>query len=177
MELNLQPILENKIVALYPLVKADFNELYKVASDPKIWIQHPNKDRWQRDVFKHFFDEAIIGNGAYKILFKPTGKIVGSTRFYGYNELEKSVSIGYTFLSTYYWGKGINHMIKVMMLDYIFQFVSRVYFHIGAENIRSQKAISRLGVKKIGENVLKKGETFSKINYIYSIEKSQWTSK
>lgn len=174
MNFDIQPVLENNKVTLYPLQENDFEALYAVASDPRIWEQHPNKDRWKKDVFRTFFDGAIQSKGAFKIIDKSTGNIAGSTRIYDYNEQENSVMIGYTFFATEYWGKGINSSVKKLMLDYLFQFVSRVYFQIGADNIRSQIAIGRIGAEKIGEQEIAYFGELSKLNYIYSIEKEEW---
>lgn len=174
MTINVQPILENERTVLYPLQEMDFCELYMTASDPKIWAQHPNKDRWKKDVFKIFFTGAMQSKGAFKIVDKATGDTIGSTRFYDYNEQENSIFIGYTFYAANYWGKGINHSVKTTMLGYIFQFVSKVYFHIGADNIRSQIAISRINAEKISEQeVTYFGET-TKLNYVYEISKEKW---
>jgi N-acetyltransferase len=60
------------------------------------------------------------------------------------------------------------------MLDYIFQFVSKVYFHIGADNIRSQIAISRIGAKKIAEQEVIYYSESPKLNYVYEISKEKW---
>lgn len=174
MKFNIQPILENEKIILYPLKEEDFEGLYSVASDPKIWEQHPNKDRWKKKVFRIFFEGAIQSKGAFKIIEKSTGKITGSTRIYNYNEKENSILIGYTFYDKEYWGKGINHAIKTMMLDYLFNYVSQVGFHVGAENKRSQIAISRLGAKKVAEQEIAYfGET-AKLNFIYNLSKDEW---
>jgi N-acetyltransferase len=174
MNFNTQPILENEKVNLYPLQEKDFEALYSVASDPKIWEQHPNKDRWKKDVFRIFFEGAMQSKGAFKIVDKATGNVIGSTRIYDYNEQENSIFIGYTFYATSYWGKGINHSVKALMLDYLFQFVSHVYFQIGAENIRSQIAICRLGAKKIAEQEVAYFGESPKLNFVYRIEKEEW---
>lgn len=171
---NMQPVLENEQIALYPLQEGDFEDLYAVASDPKIWEQHPNKDRWRKDVFKIFFDGAIQSKGAFKIIGKTTGDIIGSTRIYDYNGQESSLLIGYTFYGTAYWGKGINHAVKTMMLDYVFQFISKVYFHIGAGNIRSQIAIGRLGATKVAEQEVTYFGEAPKLNFVYEITKENW---
>lgn len=60
-------------------------------------------------------------------------------------------------------------MAKTLMLDYIFEFVNRVYFHIGAENIRSQTAISRLGGVKIGEQEVTYFGEIPKLNFVYEM--------
>lgn len=174
MPINIQPLLENEKVILYPLQDMDFEGLYLTASDPKIWEQHPNKNRWKKEVFKNFFDGAMQSKGAFKIVDKSTGNIIGSTRFYDYNEQENSILIGYTFYSLACWGKGINLAVKTIMLDYIFQFVEKVNFHIGANNVRSQIAIGRLGTTKIEEQEITYFGEEPKLNYVYSLKKEDW---
>ncbi|WP_370626055.1 GNAT family N-acetyltransferase [Apibacter sp. ESL0404] len=60
---------------------------------------------------------------------------MGSTRFYDYSENDKSIVIGYTFIAVKYWRTGINSSIKKLMIDYIFQYVDKIYFHIGSTNL------------------------------------------
>lgn len=177
MNFSIQSIIENNKIVLHPLQEEDFKVLYNVASDPKIWEQHPNKDRWKKEVFTSFFEGAIQSKGAFKIIDKTNNSVIGSTRFYDFNPAENSILIGYTFYATQYWGKGINHTVKIMMLDYIFQFVTTVYFHIGANNIRSQIAINRLGTTKIAEQEVAYFGEPSKLNYVYSLTKVEWLSK
>ena len=171
MEFNIQPVLGNDRVMLYPLQEEDFEDLYAVASDPKIWEQHPNKDRWKRDVFKTFFEGALQSKGAFKIIDKASGKVIGSTRLYDYDEQGNSIFIGYTFYATQYWGTGINHAVKKLMLEYVFTFVSKVYFHIGANNLRSQISISRLGAEKIAEQEVEYFGEASRLNFVYEIKR------
>lgn len=174
MQPDIQPILENKKVILFPLAERDFDDLYRAASDPAVWEQHPNPDRWRLEVFRTYFNGAIESKGAFKIVDKVTGEVIGSTRYYDYNEEESSILIGYTFLAAKYWGKGYNHAVKNSMLDYIFQFVSKVYFHIGAQNLRSQIAIGRIGAEKCGElDVNYYGEA-SRLNFVYEISREKW---
>jgi len=177
MSFNIQPTLENETAILLPLQEEDFDALYYVASDPKIWEQHPNKDRWQKEVFQNFFNGAIQSKGAFKIIDKTTGNVIGSTRFYDHNPDTNSILIGYTFYAVSSWGKGINLSVKAMMLDYIFQFVNTVHFHIGSGNVRSQIAISRIGAIKISEQeVTYFGET-PKQNFVYELGKKQWLER
>jgi RimJ/RimL family protein N-acetyltransferase len=171
---NTQPVLENQQALLLPLQESDFTALYAAASDPKVWEQHPNKDRWQQDVFQTFFEGAMQSHGAFKIIAKETNEVAGSTRFYGYDQQQDSIHIGYTFYATRYWGKGLNHAVKGLMLNYIFQFVSQVIFHIGAENVRSQIAIGRLGAEKIAEQELAYFGEAPKLNFVYALSKDKW---
>ena len=169
--MNTQHPLENETVLLKPLLQDDFEELYALASDPLVWEQHPNRDRWKREVFQNYFDGAMQSGGAFKVVERSTGKTIGCTRFYDYDEKTKSIFIGYTFFGRDYWGRGFNPETKKLMLDYIFQYVDKVYFHIGAVNRRSQIAIERLGAKKVRElEVAYYGEE-EKLNYEYCIGK------
>ena len=169
--MNIQATLENENVKLVPLNPNDFEELFSVASDPKIWEQHPNKDRYQRELFEKFFQGAIESKGAFKIMDKSSNEVAGSTRFYDYNPKENSIFIGYTFYATKFWGSKLNPQVKKLMLDYIFQFVDKVNFHVGKDNIRSQKAMEKLGAKKVDEvNVAYFGEP-EKLNVVFEIDK------
>ncbi len=171
---SIQTPLENDKVRLYPLQETDFEPLFALASDPKVWEQHPNKDRWKEDVFRIFFDGAMQSKGAFKIVDKVTGAVAGCTRFYDYDEKENTILIGYTFYAVPFWGTGINPSVKKLMMDYAFQYVDAIDFHIGATNYRSQIAISRLGVTKIAEeNIAYHGET-PKLNFIYRVRKQDW---
>ncbi len=174
MAFNTQPVLETDTVILYPLRSEDFEALYQTAADPKIWEQHPNKDRWRKEVFKTFFDGAMASKGAFKIVDKNTNDIIGSTRFYDYDATNNNIFIGYTFYATAYWGKGINKNVKKIMLAYAFEEVQEVLFHIGAQNLRSQIAIERIGAKKIGEEVVAYFGEPTRQNFVYSITKDDW---
>ncbi|QBQ41049.1 N-acetyltransferase [Sphingobacterium psychroaquaticum] len=177
MDFNKQPTLTGNKVVLEPLLADDFESLYAVASDPLIWEQHPNKDRWQASVFRNFFTGALASNGAFKVLDKDSGAVLGSSRFYNYDEETDSIFIGYTFYGLKSWGKGINQEVKTLMLNYAFRFVSAVYFHVGAENKRSQIAMERLSAKKIKEEVVAYFGEASRLNFVYQIEKEDWENR
>ena len=172
--MNIQPTLENENVKLVPLTQNDFEELFSVASNPLVWEQHPNKDRYKREVFENFFTGAMESGGAFKIIDKKSNEIAGSTRFYDYSPEDNSIFIGYTFYGTKFWGSKLNPQVKKLVLDYIFQFVDKVNFHVGKDNIRSQKAMEKLGAKKVDEvNVAYFGEP-EKLNVVFEIKKENY---
>ncbi|MEE1945956.1 GNAT family N-acetyltransferase [Pedobacter sp. KR3-3] len=175
MSFNLQPTtLADKLIRLVPLKEEDFEALYAVASDPLIWEQHPNKDRYKREVFQNFFQGAIESKGAFIVYEQASGQVVGSSRYYDFDETNNSVTVGYTFIGRDYWGKGHNKALKKLMFDYAFQFVDHITLHIGATNFRSQKAIEKLGAKKIDEiEVAYYGEPV-KLNFVYQVAKKDW---
>lgn len=168
---SIQPILENDRVLLQPLQQDDFEALYEVASDPAIWEQHPNKDRWQKDVFRTYFEGALASGGAFIITDKQTGAIAGSTRYYQYNAEDNSIMVGYTFYATRFWGTGINTVVKHLMLNYIFRYVSKVILHVGALNKRSQIAVERIGAVKTGEETVTYYGEAPRLNFVYEIQK------
>lgn len=176
MKFNIQPLLENDKIILKPLQKLDFDVLYAVASDKKIWEQHPKKDRWQKIEFQKFFEDAIVSQGAFKIIDKASNATIGSSRFYQYNFEKDSIFIGYTFYNVASWGTGINSVVKKLMLDYIFQYVSTVLFHVGKANIRSQIAVIRLGCTKMEDNEANNFGALNDLNYTYKLNKETWTS-
>lgn len=177
MNFSIQPVLENERVLLLPLQQSDFEAVYAVAADPAVWAQHPSKDRWKREVFQVFFEGAMASGGAFKIMDKTTGQVAGCTRFYDYNADDNSILIGYTFYGTAWWGKGFNPAVKALMLDYIFQFVDRVYLHVGSNNIRSQIAVGRIGGVKVAEQEVAYFGELPKLNFVYAIDKSSKQGK
>lgn len=172
--INWQPNhLENELVKLIPLAEADFEILYQVASDPLLWEQHPKKNRYKREVFIRFFEHAISRKSAFLIAEKGTKKIIGSTGYYDYNSDDSSIIVGYTFLARQYWGGTYNIASKKLLLDYAFEYVNKVYFHIGAFNTRSQIAIARIGARKMRTFTTEDKGT----EYEYLIERNDWQYK
>jgi N-acetyltransferase len=145
MSFDLQPKLKGELIELRPLAPEDWDDLFAVASDPLIWEQHPESDRYKAEVFRVFFREALESGGAFVIVDKKSQQIIGSTRFYGYDPEKSEIEIGWTFLARKYWGGRYNRELKQLMLNHAFQFVENVIFYVGENNIRSQKATEKVG--------------------------------
>jgi len=145
--MNLQPELEDELIILKPLRDEDFNSLYEVAKDPLIWEQHPCSDRYKKEVYEEFFMDSVKSKGALKIIEKSSGKVIGSTRFERIINSDNAIEIGWSFLSRDRWGGKYNRAMKKLMIDYALQHVDHVIFYVGKENIRSQKAVEKLGGK------------------------------
>ena len=170
--MNLQPTdLKNNLVWLEPLKQAHFEELYLVASDPLIWEQHPNPDRYKLDAFTNYFKGAMESGGAFIIRDTLSGKALGSSRYCAYDAANKEIQIGYTFFARSCWGKSINKEVKTLMLNHAFNYVDKVAFYIGANNIRSQKAMERIGGIKIREEVVAYFGEPDRLNFRYEINK------
>jgi RimJ/RimL family protein N-acetyltransferase len=150
MPFDLQPILEGKLLELRPLRAEDFPDLYNVASDPLVWAQHPAKDRYLEDVFKLFFRDAMESGGALVALDSADGRVIGSSRFHGYDEEKSEIEIGWTFLARSHWGGHYNGEMKQLMLRHAFKFVERVIFLVGPQNLRSRRAVEKIGGVHVG---------------------------
>jgi RimJ/RimL family protein N-acetyltransferase len=145
MPFDLQPTLRGSLVELRPLRPDDWPALYAVASDPLIWEQHPEQDRYTEPVFREFFRKALASGGAFVAIDVQNGEVIGSSRYHGYDEEKSEIEIGWTFLARAYWGGRYNGEMKLLMLRHAFQFVDSVIFLIGPENIRSRRAVEKIG--------------------------------
>jgi RimJ/RimL family protein N-acetyltransferase len=143
--IDLQPTLQGPTLTLRPLQPDDFEALYAAASDPLIWEQNPQPTRYQRDVFRKVFESGIESKGAFAVIDSSSGTIIGTSRYYDWEPNKREVAIGYTFLARSYWGGKTNGEMKKLMLDHIFQYADTVWFHIGADNWRSRKALEKIG--------------------------------
>jgi RimJ/RimL family protein N-acetyltransferase len=173
MPVNLQPHLTGELIELRPLRPEDWDHLFAVASDPFIWEQHPESDRYKEDVFRIFFREALESGGAFVVIDAKTKHIIGSTRFHGYDPEKSEVEIGWTFLARKYWGGRYNRAMKQLMLAHAFKFVENVVFYVGENNIRSQKATEKIGAIKNGMVKKVYGNRPPSLNVRYVISKLQ----
>ena len=147
MEFDLQPWLRGTLIELRPLAPGDFDALFAAARDPLIWEQHPETNRYEPEVFQKYFDGAIDSKGAFAVIDLESGRIIGSTRYCNLKAAEGEVEIGWTFLERAYWGGNYNGEMKSLMLAHAFRFVDRVVFVVGENNLRSQKALHKIGAR------------------------------
>lgn len=172
---HLPLLLEDSLLRLVPLEVSDFEELYTIASDPLIWVQHPFTNRYKKEVFKNYFDDSIneAKRAAFKIVLKSSNKIIGATSYYDYRAAESRVAIGFTFLGRAYWGGHYNKPSKRLLIEHAFRFVDNIYFDIGSENIRSQNAI--LGKGAVKQRIYIWEEDGVSTQYFeYLIQKKDW---
>jgi N-acetyltransferase len=148
--LNRQPILVGEFVEARPLRADDFDELYQVAADPLLWEQHPEPDRWRREVFRAYFEDHLASGGALAIVDRATGALIGATRYDNLDAGQREVEIGWTFLARPYWGGTYNADLKRVMLEHAFHAVDTVVFLVGEENLRSRRAVEKLGAVETG---------------------------
>src|SRR5712664_71459 len=93
-DFELKPHLVGELIEVRPLQPEDWENLFAVASDPLIWEQHPANDRYQEEVFKEFFREALESGGAFVVIDRQTQKMIGSSRYFGFDPGKKEIEIG-----------------------------------------------------------------------------------
>ena len=160
-----QPTLRGDLLELRPLRTDDFDALFAVAADPLIWEQHPDSDRYQEGVFRAFFADALASGGALVAIDRSDGRVIGSSRFHGYDPAAGVVEIGWTFLARSHWGGRWNGEMKRLMLTHAFRFVDAVVFVVHEHNLRSQRAVEKIGGVRVGTRAERTGRT----SFVYRI--------
>jgi len=174
---NRQPTLGGERLLLRPLREDDWLALYAVAADPQVWAGHPSHDRWQKPVFRAFFDDALAKGGALAVIAKDTGEIIGSSRFQGYDPADGGVvEIGWTFLARRHWGAGFNAEMKRLMLEHAFLSVRCVLFRVGADNVISRKAMTNIGGRLTGETWVEERVGRSVGHVMFEIDRDSFAS-
>jgi N-acetyltransferase len=174
MSFDLQPILKGELLELRPLRTEDFDDLYAVASDPLIWEQHPARDRYQAAVFQAFFRGAMESGGAFVVRDSKDGQAIGSSRYHAYDEAKSEIEIGYTFLARSHWGGVYNREMKQLMLRHAFRFVNSVVLVVGPRNLRSQRAVEKIGGVRAGT---RRDEARGYDNFVYQIAASSFAKQ
>src|SRR6266481_9372539 len=148
---DFQPTLTGPTVIVRPVVADDWTELFAAGADPEIWKVHPRSNRYTEPAFRQYFDSAVASNMAFVFVDRSTNRLIGSSRYYGYDGERSEVEIGWTFIARSHWGGKTNREVKRLMLDHAFTFVDTVIFWVGEKNWRSQGAMAKIGgVKRSG---------------------------
>lgn len=173
---ELQPHLVGDLLELRPLRPEDWEALFRVASDPMIWEQHPARDRYKEDVFQAFFQEALDSGGALAAIDRKTGKIIGSSRYFGHEPEKSEIEIGWTFLARSYWGGEYNGEMKRLMVDHALRFVESVVFLVGPENFRSRRALEKIGAVLAGRRTRTGQHGHAVESVVYQLKRPAATS-
>jgi RimJ/RimL family protein N-acetyltransferase len=170
---DFQPTLVGPTVTVRPIAAADWTELFAVGSDPEIWKVHPVRDRHTEAGFRKFFDGAVASKTGFVFVDRATGRLIGSSRYFGYEPALSEIEIGWTFLARSHWGGAANREVKRLMLDHAFTFVDTVVFWVGEQNWRSQGAMTKIGgVKRDG--LFKRELSGAMPYFIFEITKSRY---
>jgi N-acetyltransferase len=142
---DFQPTLIGPTVTVRPIMASDWLDLFAAGSDPEIWKVHPASDRYTEPAFRAYFDSAVASKMAFVFVDRSTQKLIGSSRYHGYDAERSEIEIGWTFVVRSHWGGATNREVKRLMLDHAFTSLDTVIFWVGEKNWRSQGAMKKIG--------------------------------
>ena len=173
---DFRPALHGELLDLRPVDREDFDALFAVASDKEIWAIHPAHDRWREPVFRAFFDGTFADEGGLVAIERASGAIVGFSRYSMQRCEPGDVEIGWTFLARRLWGGRHNAAMKRLMLDHAFRFVDTVIFRVGETNLRSRRAMEKIGgvLTDRTETVMLGGAPVTHVTY--AIRRADWAT-
>lgn len=182
-DLKMPEVLEGNRVKLIPLVMDHAEELWESAKNEDLWQHYTFRRMENFDKFKDFLagslKEAETGKGfTFTIIDKATGKMRGGTSFLDIQPASRSLEIGRTWLAKELHGTGFNAECKFLLLRYCFEGMKliRVFFKTDSNNIRSQKAMEKIGARFEGvlrNHMIRDDGTFRHSAY-YSIIEGEW---
>ena len=185
--------LKGRFVYLKALKPEHIPVLKVLAKDERLWEFTKTLliDETFNEQFEKYIDVAFNpnGDGSYSVGLQKTfvifrvsdDSIIGMTRFYGIDEKQKRLDIGYTWYIPEVWGLVYNKECKFLLLQYAFEILkyNRVGFHVAHQNIRSQKAVEKIGGVKEGilRNHSYRADGSIRHTVLFSIVKDEWPEK
>jgi RimJ/RimL family protein N-acetyltransferase len=174
--------LEGQIVRLEPLSTSHVEDLSRVALDPAVWEFAPRAVRDVSDL-RLYVNEAIelAASGRavpFAIALRDSGQAIGSTRFGNLDAENRRLEIGWTWIGRTWWRSAVNSECKYLLLSYAFETLGcvRVEFKTDTLNVRSRRAILRLGALEEGtlRRHMQTGSGRWRDTVYYSILDTEW---
>jgi len=168
------------------LVPPDFkyeDDLLDAAQPNEIWEFIATSPGQTREEMHAWLEEAIAETrGGARIwlivIRKSDNRAIGATSFMDIHRRDRGLEIGGTWVTTSAWRTPINTECKYLLLRHAFETLGclRVQLKTDARNLRSQKAIERIGAVK--EGILRKqmitSAGFIRDTVMYSIIDTEW---
>ena len=151
--------LKGRHVFLELLLPGHRDIIRPLARDERIWefnkmlLIDDNFDKMYDDYFDAALDkQSLGGQQSFVIRRIRDNAVIGMTRLYEINQKDKSATIGYTWYLPSAWGKVYNKECKLLLLQLIFEELNfmRAELRVAHQNIRSQKAVEKIGGVKEG---------------------------
>lgn len=169
-------------VELLPLQPEHKAALLEAAADGELWNLKVTHVPGPATV-DNYIDTALAGRNAgtvipFTIVRKSTGQVVGSTRFWKVDRVNRKLEIGHTWLALSTQKSAINTEAKLLLLTYAFEVLEcvRVQFTTDELNEKSRAAILRLGAVQEGivrhERIMPDGRKRNSVRF--SIIDSEW---
>jgi N-acetyltransferase len=146
-------LLKGRDVYLQFLTEAHREVLRPLAKDERIWefTKTLLLTETYNQQFDNYFSDALgfttSGGQAFVIAATVDNEVIGMTRAYDLDRKVKKITIGHTWYVPEVWGKTHNKECKLLLLTYMFEKLGleRVEFKVAGQNIRSQRAVEKIG--------------------------------
>jgi RimJ/RimL family protein N-acetyltransferase len=182
--MNVTPvILKGSHVRLEPLVLFHAQDLFQMSRHPEIWeflIAAPiqTMEEMRAWIEKAMKQTAGGTNIWFAVVRRTDSRAVGVTSYLNISQADRGLEIGGTWLSPEVWRTAINSECKYLLLRHAFETLGciRVQLKTDERNLRSQRAIARLGAVK--EGILRKYQVthsgHPRNTVMFSIVDSEW---
>jgi RimJ/RimL family protein N-acetyltransferase len=173
-------VLEGRTVRLEPLTWAHSDGLWRVAEPPIFAITPGPIGEWNRENWDIFMQKTLSMEGRipFAVVLNEEGFPIGSTSYFDIRSEHRGLEIGYTWLATAYQGTQVNPENKYLLLRHAFETLGavRVQLKTDKRNLRSQRAIAKLGAKLEGtlrkHSILENG--YIRDTVMFSITDDEW---
>lgn len=182
--MQFEHIISGHNIDLERLTNDHISELELIAIDDRIWQNLPYNIT-DKHSFDTFIKDRLQGNLSgqqvtYVVRNKSNGQVCGCTGFINIDAVNHQLEIGPTWLSPIIWGTKINIESKYLLLTFCFERarIMRVEFRTRETNIRSQKAIEKIGGVKEGllRAHRKNDDGTFRNTIVYSIIQPEWST-
>lgn len=177
-----QPTLTGARIELRPMTGDDAPNLLRAAADGRLWelkvtvVPGP-------DTVEEYIATALRGKQAgtvmpFVIVNRETSAVVGSTRFWKIDRVNRRLEIGHTWLGASMQRTGANTEAKYLLLTYAFETLRcvRVQFTTDELNEKSRAAILGVGARQEGivrhERIMPDGRKRNSVRF--SIIDDEW---
>jgi N-acetyltransferase len=182
--MNVRPVVLNgAVVRLEPLHEGHVPDLTIAGKDESIWryMLYGNIESeeqmyaWVSDILRR---QVELGDLPFAVIHLAAGRAIGATRYMEIGAQHRSLEIGGTWYGVDYQRTAVNTECKYLMLTHAFETLGclRVQLKTDSRNLRSQKAIERLGAMKEGvlRNHMLTPDGSVRHSVYYSIIDSEW---
>ena len=168
--------LQRGALRLDPMMETDIPSLVEIAEhnrDELIYLNGPLRPDWYRLALADQRESRAV-----VFTLRMADRIVGTTRFADFNPLLPAAELGWTWLDKAEHGRGLNTSIKYLLLKHAFEEwqLVRLQLKTAASNLRSQRAIEKLGAQREGllRNHRRLADGRLDDTLIYSITDREW---
>ncbi|TFG76008.1 MAG: N-acetyltransferase [Flavobacteriales bacterium] len=183
--MELEVTLENELVRLSPLNLDNYENLLSIAAEDRL-VQYSPSDIATPEALKSYVEEALAQQGQksaqpFIVFDKRTQRYAGATRYMNIGWQNKVLEIGSTWIGREFQGSGLNDQMKLLMIDHAFDPMGfeKVEFRIDERNLRSRKAVEKLGAML--EGILRRNvyllDGYKRNTCCYGILKEEWIAK